>query len=91
MIGDIPEDTFKKKVQQREKANNRKAEIRQVVEMYTTVLVDIIQTFTVSRDVEAMVNNMNGLREHYNSTLEKIQYCYKCSVPLLSIQFNFPY
>ena len=91
MIGDITEDIFKKKVQQREKANNRKTDIRQIIEMYTTVLVDIIQSFTVSKDIGVMVENINGLREHYNSSLEKIQFCYKCSVPLLSLQFNFPY
>ena len=91
MIGDISEDIFKKKIQQREKSNNRKNDIRQVVEMYMTVLIDIIQSFGVSHDVQVMVDNLQGLRVHYNSTLEKVQSCYKCSVPILLPAFNFPY
>jgi hypothetical protein len=91
MINDIDEENFKKKIQQREKANNRKADIRQVIEMYTTVLVDIIQSFVASRDVSIMVANLEGLREHYNTTLEKIQFCYKCTIPTLNPLFYFPY
>jgi hypothetical protein len=91
MIGDISEEVFKKKVQQREKANNRKTDIRQVIDMYMTVLVDTIQTFVQSRDVIIMVRSLEGLRQHYNSTLEKIQFCYKCAVPMITPQFNFPY
>jgi hypothetical protein len=89
MIGDIDEEVFKKKVQQREKANNRKADIRQVIDMYMTILIDIIQSFVGSRDVSIMLANLIGLREHYNDTLAKIQFCYKCSVPVIDPQFIF--
>jgi len=91
MIGDLDEDTFKRKIQQREKSNNRKNDIRQVVEMYNTVLVDIIQNFVENRNVKGMVDNLSGLRDHYNGALEKIQFCYKCSVPIITPQFSFPY
>jgi hypothetical protein len=91
MIGDIDENNFKKKIQQREKAINRKTDIRQVVEMYLTVVLDIIQSFTENRETQNMVDNLKGLRNHYNSTLEKIQFCYKCAVPTLLDNFNFVY
>lgn len=47
MIGDIDEDEFKRKIQQREKARHRKTDIVQVLEMYTTVLNDLFQAYVV--------------------------------------------
>jgi len=91
MIGDIDESVFKKKIQQREKANNRKNDIRQVVEMYLTVIIDIIQSFIENLDVKTMVETLKGLRDHYNTTLKKIQFCYKCAVPTLLDNFIFIY
>jgi hypothetical protein len=87
MIGD--ELTFKKKIQQREKSNQRKNDIRQVVEMYNTILVDIIQSFTASRNIDELIGNLHGLRTHYTDTLNKVQNCYKCAVPDLLTNFNF--
>lgn len=89
MIGDINEDTFKKKIQQREKANERKRDIRQVVDMYMTVLVDLFQSFTVNRDANELIKALFGLRDHYNTTLEKVHFTYKCAVPTLYDNFNF--
>lgn len=89
MLGDINEDTFKKKIQQREKANERKRDIRQVVDMYMTVLVDLFQSFTVNRDANELIKALFGLRDHYNTTLEKVHFTYKCAVPTLYDNFNF--
>lgn len=89
MIGDINEDEFKKKIQQREKANQRKTDIHQVVQMLLTVLVDLFQTFNRTHDVQELVESLYGLRDHYNTTLSKIQFTYKCVVPTLSDSFNF--
>jgi len=89
MIGDIQEDEFKKKIQQREKANQRKRDIRQVVEMYVTILTDIFQSFSVSREVRNLHMNLEGLRDHYNNTINKVQFVYKCAVPSVSSNFNF--
>lgn len=89
MIGDINEDEFKKKIQQREKANQRKTDIHQVVQMLLTVLVDLFQTFNRTHDVQELAASLYGLREHYNTTLNKIQFTYKCVVPTLYDSFNF--
>jgi len=89
MIGDINEDEFKKKIQQREKAKQRKRDIRQVVEMYVTVLTDLFQSFQQNTNTNEMVSSLYGLREHYNATLKKIQFVYKCAIPELHDTFNF--
>jgi hypothetical protein len=89
MIGDISEDQFKKKIQQREKANQRKRAIRQVIEMYTTVITDLFQAFLEHRNPDELQANLVGLRDHYNSTLQRVHFTYKCAVPNLYSNFNF--
>ena len=89
MIGDLSEEEFKKKIQQREKANQRKRAIRQVLEMYTTIITDIFQTFQQEKDVTVLYESLCGLRDHYNTTLGRVQFTYKCAVPNLLTDFNF--
>jgi ribosomal protein S27AE len=89
MIGDITEDQFKKKIQQREKANQRKRAIQQVLEMYTTVVTDLFQAFLATKDVGVLHTSLCGLRDHYNATLQRVQFTYKCAVPNLLANFNF--
>jgi hypothetical protein len=89
MIGDLNEEQFKKKIQQREKANQRKRAIQQVLEMYTTIITDIFQTFQEEKDVTVLYESLCGLRDHYNTTLGRVQFTYKCAVPNLLTDFNF--
>lgn len=88
MIGDSSEDDFKKKIQQREKARQRKTDIRQVIEMIRAVLVDLFQDFERTHDTTVLYESLNELRGHYNDTLDKISWRYgKCAVPRLGNNF----
>jgi hypothetical protein len=89
MIGDLTDDEFKKKIQQREKANQRKRAILQVLEMYTTIITDLFQAFQQNKDVTVLYESLCGLRDHYNTTLGRVQFTYKCAVPNLLDDFNF--
>jgi hypothetical protein len=85
MIGDFGEDEFKKKIQQREKARQRKTDIRQVLEMYTTVLNDLFQAFIDNSDVPALVNSLNELKIHVNETFSKVSKRWtNCAVPRIT-------
>jgi hypothetical protein len=89
MIGDISEDVFKQKIQQREKARHRKTDIRQVIEMIRAVLVDLFQDFVRTKDVDVLNHSLVELREHYNTTLDTISKNYgKCAVPKLLGNFT---
>lgn len=89
MLNDIPEEEFKKKIQQREKARQRKMDIRQVVEMLMTVLADLFQTFVADKNIDELVDALDELRTHYNTTLEGVSKRYtNCSVPKLSPYFE---
>jgi ribosomal protein S15P/S13E len=89
MIGDISEDEFKRKIQQREKARHRKTEIMQVMEMYTNVLNDLFQALIEDGDVDVLTASIEQLREHFNMNMKSISKRYsKCATPLLSENFD---
>lgn len=89
MIGDINEDEFKKKIQQREKARQRKADIRQVLEMYTAVLNDLFQGFVAARNLPVLVHSLLELRTHVNETLSAVSKRWsKCAVPRIAENYD---
>ena len=90
MIGDISEDEFKKKIQQREKARQRKTDIRQVVSMYVEVLNDLFQSLVQTKDVGALAVSLQELKTHVNTTLAAVSKRYtNCSVPRITENYDF--
>lgn len=89
MIGDVNEDEFKKKIQQREKARQRKTEISQVLDMYMTVLNDLFQGFANDGDCDGMGGSLDELRNHFNTTMTAVSVRYsKCAIPVLAENFD---
>jgi ribosomal protein S27AE len=90
MIGDFSEDEFKKKIQQREKARQRKTDIRQVIAMYVEVLNDLFQALVQTKDVGALAVSLQELKTHVNTTLDAVSKRYtKCSVPRITENYDF--
>ena len=84
ILGDVNEDEFKKKIQQREKARQRKTDIRQVLEMHNAVLIDLFQSFVQTKDFQALYNSLVELKTHVNSTFTSVSKRYgKCAVPVI--------
>lgn len=89
MIGDINEDEFKKKIQQREKARQRKGEIHQVLEMYTIVLNDLFQAYVSNSRSSELLESLDELRNHFNTTMRSVSCRYsQCAVPTLTENFD---
>lgn len=89
MIGDLNEDEFKKKLQQRDKARQRKGEIHQVLEMYTTVLSDLFQLFVSDGHCAELAGSLAELRLHFNATMRSVSNRYsKCAIPILTENFD---
>ena len=89
MIGDVSEDEFKKKIQQREKARQRKTDIRQVIEMLRAVLLDLFQDFAQTHNTTTLYLSLSELQTHYNETLDKVSKRYSnCAVPRLIGNFS---
>jgi hypothetical protein len=91
MIGDLPEDEFKRKIQQREKARLRKTDIRQVIEMLRAVLLDLFQDFAQTKNTDTLYLSLCELQRHYNDTLLGVSKRYNnCAIPLLGGNFSTP-
>jgi hypothetical protein len=82
ILGDVTEDEFKKKIQQREKARQRKTDIRQVLEMFNAVLIDLFQTFMQDQQLTPLLDSLGALRPHVNTTFDTVSKRYsRCAVP----------
>ena len=91
MVGDIPEDEFKRKIQQREKARQRKTDIHQVIDMLRAVLLDLFQDFVQTKNTDTLITSLHELKTHYNSTLVQVSKRYSnCAVPSLIGNFSTP-
>jgi hypothetical protein len=90
MIGDLADDDFKRKIQQRDKARQRKADIRQVCEMVMAVLTDLFQALDRSGDLQMFVDSINEFRVHVNDTLKKVSSRWSnCATPTFTSNFEF--
>ena len=72
MINDIPELEFKRRIQKREKARQRKADIRQVCEMIVAVLSDLFQGLLETGETAVFLESIWALRVHVNETMGRI-------------------
>jgi len=90
MIGDLPDDEFKKKIQQRDKARQRKADIRQVCEMVAAVLTDLFQALDRTGDLQTFIDSVNEFKDHVNLTLKKVSARWtNCATPIFTTNFEF--
>jgi hypothetical protein len=80
MMDVITEAEFKKKLQQKEKAENKKREIRDVLDLYQTVTLDIMQKVAQDPDKNFM-DEFHGIKEHAESLLEAVALRWNCVVP----------
>ena len=90
MIGDLPDDEFKKKIQQRDKARQRKADIRQVCEMVAAVLTDLFQALDRTGNLQTFIDSVNEFRGHVNLTLSIVSSRWtNCATPIFTTNFEF--
>ena len=89
MLKDFTEEVFKKKLQQREKAREKNNSIRQVIEMYQAVTIDLFRTLLENKDLDGALQSFLNLREHTNECLTKISKRFtNCAVPRISDDFT---
>jgi hypothetical protein len=89
MLKDFTEEIFKQKLQQREKAREKKEAIRQVLDMYQTVTVDIFRNLLETKSCDTALESFTNLRNHANECFEKISNRFtKCSVPKIGENFE---
>jgi hypothetical protein len=83
MIGDFDDDNFKKRLQQREKARQKKRDIRAVIEMYQAVVLDIFQK--ISNDTRTnYISELYAIRHHANEMFEVISKNWGCTCHMIA-------
>lgn len=83
MLNDFTEEEFKRKVQQREKADNRKRAIRDILLTYTTVATDIFQKYMRYLDTprNEFFVEFETLRSYIAPLIREVAIVWKCAVP----------
>jgi hypothetical protein len=90
MLKDFTEEVFKKKLQQREKAREKKEAIRQVIEMYQEVTVDLFRTLMANNDCDAALHAFTNLKDHANECFTKISKRFtNCATPRIGEHFDW--
>ena len=89
MLKDFTEDIFKKKLQQREKASEKKEAIRQVLDMYQAVTIDLFRTLQEDGKCQEALRSFTNLRDHANECFSKISKRFtNCATPNISENFD---
>jgi hypothetical protein len=81
MLGHIDDDQFKFRIQCSEKAREKHRDICNILDMFTTVATDLLQTLLVNRDVEMFKVACVNLTVYSNEALTRIREVYKTNVP----------
>lgn len=89
MLNELTELEFKRKIQQREKAENKKRDIREVLVTYTTVATDIFQKYHTVHDANMNRNDFyiefENLRNYVKGLLDELHEVWKCTVPMFGV------
>jgi hypothetical protein len=87
LMKEIDEKDFKRLLQQREKADNKKQEILMVFQMFLQACADIMQRFILlarkRKDAKQFIDEFEGLREYTNESITKIAKRYKSTPRLI--------
>ena len=88
MMNELTEDDFKRKIQQREKAENKKRDVREVLVTYTTVATDVFQKYMNERTIafpkEEFFLELRNLRDYVKGLLDELRLAWKTQVPSFS-------
>ena len=90
LVDELDEDTFKLYLQRSEKRDQKEREIYQVLDLLSSVFLDIINKFIDKKDDDDYVceifNEIETIRNYCNDLLKEISNTYKCK--LYSIDEN---
>jgi hypothetical protein len=93
MIGDLDEEKFKKELQKKEKARQRKSEIYDILNTYMTVsreqMQNAVRNYNIAEEVKKISDEMHVLRDYINDEFGKVSRRYNCVVPRVDPSWYF--
>jgi hypothetical protein len=81
MLGTITEEQFRFRIQCSEKAREKQKNIRDILEMFVTVGIDMLHTVIETMNIQEFETQRSWLLEYSNSELDKIRNLYRTMVP----------
>lgn len=84
MMNEISSDTFKSKIQQREKASQKKRDIAMILNMFITTMSDYYREMCYVRKIQPYLHDINELILYTNRSLITISQRYECVVPIIN-------
>lgn len=88
MMKDMPEATFKQKVQQRDKKVQKCTEIANILNTYQVVTAEIVQRmmlFQTQDQVNEMINEIFEIARYINELMTKVSSRYSCVTPRITL------
>lgn len=89
MRNKIDKKDFKKKIQKKEKENEKKIEISNVLNMYKNCMTDIFYRLINDSEQNIIKNEMNSLRIYVNESFKRISNTYNCKTYEINKNFVF--
>jgi hypothetical protein len=82
MLNEIDSDKFKTLIQRDEKSRQKNNDVYNVLEMFSTVITDLLQTFVTERNMVAFNAELEELRVYVNQSMTSVSKNYSnCRVP----------
>jgi hypothetical protein len=91
MLNDINSDCFKKKIQQREKENQKRSEISNIMNTYQVVTSEIMQRLVSARsadEYQEISKEFDSIRLYINELSRKVSKRYGCVTPVVQDNFS---
>lgn len=87
MMKEMSADVFKQKIQAREKDNEKRLAIANVLNTYQIVSAEIMQRIVASKDEDEISQEFHQIREYVNDLMSKITHRYQCVTPRITPEY----
>ncbi len=88
MMNEISTHHFKQKIQQREKATQKKRDIALVLNMFITTISDYFREIVFQRQIAPYIQEIKALINYTNKNLWTVASRYECVVPIIDTEFK---
>ena len=86
MLDEISSDTFKERVQQREKRTQKMREIHLLLQMFVNTMADLLRQTVMEKDFVEKEVLVRALIDYSNTNIGRISKRYSCVVPCINVE-----
>lgn len=86
MLNELTSDSFKEKIQQREKRNQKMRDIHMLLQMFVNTMADLLRQVVLDNDFAQKEVLIRALVEYSNTHLRRISVKYACVVPNINVE-----